>query len=117
MPHKRTVSTRDILHHWRSALWVRTCKTRRSLGACFGKTCGVSQRAIDRILQAATQSTYFHSSDRYSAYVLFSLGTKFALRPHRSGVAVFAGGMTEILADPIADCIRQHGGTITAGVP
>ena len=83
----------------------------------LAKTCRVSQRAIDRILQAATQSTYFHSPDRYSAYVLFSLGTKFALRPHRSGVAVFAGGMTEILADPIADCIRQHGGTITAGVP
>src|SRR3954471_6830051 len=83
----------------------------------LAKTCGVSQRAIDRILQAATQSTYFHSPDRYSAYVLFSLGTKFALRPHRSGVAVFVGGMTEVLADPIADCIRLHGGTITAGVP
>jgi 15-cis-phytoene desaturase len=84
---------------------------------CLAKACGVSQRAIDRILQAATQSTYFHSPERYSACVLFALGAKFALRLHRSGVAVFAGGMTEVLADPLAECIRRHGGTVTAGVP
>ena len=100
---------------------VRYGFARRSLDEVsvqtLAKTCGVSQRAIDRILQAATHSTYFHSPDRYSAYVLFSFGAKFALRLHRSGVAVFAGGMTDVLANPIADCIRRLGGTVSAGVP
>ena len=99
MPHERTVSTRRILRGWRSAVWAFTCEARQRVGTLFGKDMR-SQPQGDRSNSGSRQSTYFHSPDRYSAYVLFSFGVKFAARLHRSGVAVFAGGMTEVLSRP-----------------
>lgn len=78
----------------------------------YAKRYGVSDRAIARILIPLTEGLFFLPPERYSAYVLFGLLAQGALGAHRSGLAAFAGGMTAIVADPIAGRIRELGGTV-----
>jgi 15-cis-phytoene desaturase len=75
----------------------------------YARRHGVSRRAIKRILVPLTEGIFFLPPKEYSAYVLFGLLAQGMEAPHRSGIGAFAGGMTEILADPIAAAITRSG--------
>lgn len=78
----------------------------------YAKKFGVSDRAIERILIPITEGLFFLHPKRYSAYVLFGLLAQGGKHPLRTGLAAFTGGMTEVLAEPIAAAIRRLGGTV-----
>lgn len=78
----------------------------------FAKRWRVSDRTIERILVPLTEGLFFYPPERYSAYVLFALLAQGMKRVHRSGVAAFAGGMTDVMAEPIAQRIRALGGKV-----
>jgi 15-cis-phytoene desaturase len=84
----------------------------------FAKRYRVSDRAIQRVLVPLTEGVFFYPPERYSAFVLFTALAQGVRRFYRSGVAAFSGGMTEVLAEPIAERIRAHGGVVetNAGV-
>jgi 15-cis-phytoene desaturase len=75
----------------------------------YARRHGVSRRAIKRILVPLTEGIFFLPPEEYSAYVLFGLLAQGMEAPHRSGIGAFAGGMTEILADPIGEAITRSG--------
>jgi 15-cis-phytoene desaturase len=81
----------------------------------YAKKFGVSDRAIERILVPMTEGLFFLPPTRYSAYVLFSLLARGVKHPLRTGLGAFTGGMTKVLAEPIAQAIRQYGGTVETG--
>ena len=80
----------------------------------YAKKFGVSDRAIERILVPITEGFFFLHPKRYSAYVLFGLLAQGGKHPLRTGLGAFTGGMTKVLAEPIAEAVRQYGGTIEA---
>jgi len=77
----------------------------------------LSDATIARILVPLTEGIFFLPPERYSAYVLFGLAAQGALRPHKLGIAAFSGGMSGVLADPIADAIRARGCRVRPGMP
>ncbi|MBB2974359.1 FAD-dependent oxidoreductase [Mesorhizobium sp. RMAD-H1] len=97
-----------LLHYAASGSTVLDRHTVRD----FAKSKRVSDRTIERILVPLTEGLFFYPPERYSAYVLFALLAQGAKRALRSGVAAFSGGMTEVMADPIAERIRALGGTV-----
>lgn len=78
----------------------------------YAKKFGVSDRAIERILVPMTEGLFFLHPKRYSAHVLFGLLAQGGKHILKTGMAAFTGGMTEILAEPIAEAIRRHGGEV-----
>lgn len=71
----------------------------------------VSERAIRNILVPLTEGIFFLPPERYSALPFFGLLAQAAKR-FRLGVATFKGGMTDILANPIAQAIRKRGSRV-----
>jgi 15-cis-phytoene desaturase len=78
----------------------------------YARRHGVSRRAIRRILVPLTEGIFFLPPNEYSAFVLFGLLAQGMEAPHRSGIGAFAGGMTEVVADPIAGAITRSGGEV-----
>ena len=78
----------------------------------YARKFGVTDRAIERILVPMTEGLFFLHPKRYSAHVLFGLVAQGAKHPLRTGLAAFKGGMTEVLAEPIAEAIRREGGVV-----
>ncbi len=76
----------------------------------------VSERAIKNILVPFTEGVFFLPPERYSALPFFGLLAQAAKR-FRLGVAAFTGGMTDVLANPIAQSIRQRGGRVETSTP
>ncbi len=81
----------------------------------YARRFGVSERAIERLLVPMTEGLFFLHPRRYSAHVLFGLLAQGAKHPLRTGLAAFKGGMTDIMAEPIAQAIRRHGGRVETG--
>ena len=78
----------------------------------YARKFGVTDRAIERILAPMTEGLFFLHPKRYSAHVLFGLIAQGAKHPLRTGLAAFGGGMTEVMAEPIANAIRRAGGAV-----
>lgn len=55
---------------------------------------------------------FFLPPNEYSAYAFFATVAKAIRRPHRMRVGAFEGGMTEVMAGPIAAAIAKCGGTV-----
>lgn len=82
----------------------------------FARRHGVTERAIERLLVPLTAGIFFIPPERYSAYNLFGLVVPYLPRTLKMRVGGFKGGMTEVMADPIAHAIEKHGGTVRRGV-
>lgn len=76
----------------------------------------VSERAIENMLIPFTSGIFFLPPEQYSTLPFFGLLAQGAKR-FRSGVAAFAGGMTDVLANPIANAIRARGGVVDTETP
>jgi 15-cis-phytoene desaturase len=77
---------------------------------------GVSDRALDNILAAATAGLFFVPPHRFSAVNLFALAHAAAPNLHEQRLGAFLGGMTEVMCQPIADAAVGHGARIRTGV-
>lgn len=73
---------------------------------------GLSERVTERFLFSVTTGTFFISYKRYSAYDLFGLLGPYLHRVFKFRVGAFAGGMTEVMCDPIARAIETRGGVV-----
>ena len=72
----------------------------------------VTDRALQRLVIPASTGVFFLPPNEYSAYAFFATVAKAVRRPHRMRVGAFEGGMTEVMAAPIAASIAKRGGTV-----
>jgi 15-cis-phytoene desaturase len=73
---------------------------------------GVTQNAIHNVLVPLTSGLYFLPPERYSAYAFFSTLGPYLTRLCTFCVGAFLGGMTEVMAAPIAAAICRNGGEV-----
>lgn len=95
-----------------SAYFLQPSKLDKFSVSEYAKRFGVSDNAITRILEPLTAGIFFLPPSRYSAYVLFGLLAQGVKRFYRTRVGAFKGGMTDVLANPIAKRIDVLGGKI-----
>ncbi|HVF61516.1 MAG TPA: FAD-dependent oxidoreductase [Thermoanaerobaculia bacterium] len=73
---------------------------------------GVTESAIQNVLVPLTSGLYFLPPERYSAYAFFGTLGPYLARLFTVRVGAFLGGMTEVLAAPLAAAIVQRGGEV-----
>ena len=83
----------------------------------YARQHGVSENVINTVLFSLSAGLFFLSPERYSAYPFFALSWAGTKRAYASRVAVFRGGMTDVMASPLADAIRRRGGQVLLGMP
>jgi 15-cis-phytoene desaturase len=76
------------------------------------RAAGVTENAIHNILIPLTSGLYFLPPERYSSYALFGTFGPYLPRILTLRVGAFLGGMTEVMARPIADAILRNGGEV-----
>jgi 15-cis-phytoene desaturase len=79
------------------------------------KAAGVTERAIHNVLIPLTSGLYFLPPERYSAYAFFGTLGPYLARLPTLRVGAFRGGMTEVMAAPIAAAIVRQGGEVRTG--
>jgi 15-cis-phytoene desaturase len=72
----------------------------------------VGARAHDRALVALTEGIFFTPPSTYAAYNLFGLIGPYLLHFWRFRIGGFKGGMTDVMAEPLAEFIRRQGGEV-----
>jgi 15-cis-phytoene desaturase len=77
---------------------------------------GVTENAIHNVLVPLTAGLYFLPPERYSAYAFFSTLGPYLTRLCTLRVGAFLGGMTEVMAAPIAAAISRNGGEVRTQV-
>ncbi len=83
----------------------------------YARQHGVSENVINTVLFSLSAGLFFLSPERYSAYPFFALSWAGTKRSYASRVAVFRGGMTDVMALPLADAIRRRRGEVLVGTP
>ncbi len=73
---------------------------------------GCTSRVLQRIMQALCQGIFFLPMEQFSAYAFFQLMVHALRRANRLRIGSFAGGMTTVLAEPLARYVEAHGGEI-----
>jgi len=81
------------------------------------KAYGVTDNAIRNLLVPLTSGLYFLPPERYSSYVFFGTLGPYLPRIYNVRVGAFLGGMTEVMAGPLAAAIVRNGGTVITGTP
>jgi 15-cis-phytoene desaturase len=76
------------------------------------RAAGVTENAIHNVLIPLTSGLYFLPPDRYSAYAFFGTLGPYLPRIYTLRVGAFLGGMTEVMAAPLAAAIERQGGTV-----
>jgi 15-cis-phytoene desaturase len=71
---------------------------------------------IEHLLKPLTSGIFFIPVERYSAYAFFGLVAPYLPNLSKLGIGAFRGGMTEVMAAPIADAITRKGGIVRTGV-
>jgi 15-cis-phytoene desaturase len=78
----------------------------------FAKKFQVREEIIHNLLIPLTAGLFFLPPDRYSAYVFFQVFVIAFRKWYKLRFGAFKGGMTEVLANPIAKAIQAKGGTV-----
>jgi 15-cis-phytoene desaturase len=73
---------------------------------------GVTENAIHTVLVPLTAGLYFIPPERYSAFAFFSALGPYLPRLLTVRVGAFLGGMTDVMAAPIAGAITRQGGEV-----
>ncbi|HEX9944257.1 MAG TPA: FAD-dependent oxidoreductase [Thermoanaerobaculia bacterium] len=73
---------------------------------------GVTENAIHNVLIPLTSGLYFLPPERYSAYAFFGTLGPYLPRILTLRVGAFLGGMTDVMAAPIASAIVRNGGEV-----
>jgi 15-cis-phytoene desaturase len=78
----------------------------------YARRHGVPERLLATLITAFTAGLFFLPPDRYSAYAFFGHLGPFLSRLLKFRVGGFAGGMTDVMAQPLADAVAKRGGTV-----
>jgi 15-cis-phytoene desaturase len=89
----------------------------RSTVADKARQYGVSDNAIRHLLVPLTSGLYFLPPERYSAYAFFGLLGPYLPQLYTARIGAFRGGMTEVMAGPVAAAICRHGGIVRTATP
>ena len=73
---------------------------------------GVTENAIHNVLIPLTSGLYFLPPEKYSAYAFFATLGPYLDRLLTVRVGAFLGGMTEVMAAPLAAAIVRNGGEV-----
>jgi 15-cis-phytoene desaturase len=76
----------------------------------------LSEETVQRLLVPLTAGLFFIPPHRYSAYVFFGPFAHALRRFYRVRIGAFRGGMSDVLAGPIAERINKSGGTVSTNV-
>lgn len=87
----------------------------RTTVAQLAREHGVSEETTFRILRPLTEGLFFVPPEEYSAFNFLGLILPYWKSAVAARVGAFAGGMTEVLAQPLADHIRARGGEVITG--
>jgi 15-cis-phytoene desaturase len=85
--------------------------------AQYARQMGVSENVINTVIFSLSSGLFFLPVERYSAYPFFALSWDATKRSYASRIAVFRGGMTDVMAKPLADSIVNKGGTVLLQTP
>ena len=83
----------------------------------YARAHGVTRRAQEHVIVPLTAGLFFLPPERYSAYAFFMPPAVALRRILRVRVGAFRGGMTEVMAAPIASAIERLGGTVRTSAP
>jgi 15-cis-phytoene desaturase len=78
----------------------------------YARRHGASANLIDTVLYSLSGGLFFLLPERYSAGAFFSLAWESAKRFYASRLAIFRGGMTDVMAGPLANAIMLRGGEV-----
>lgn len=83
------------------------------------RSLGVTENAIESLLTPLTSGLYFLPPERYSSYAFFGVVGPYLAPDRLLGVRVgaFVGGMTDVMAAPIARAIVRRGGEVRTRAP
>ena len=78
----------------------------------YAKKCGVTENALNRVLEPLSTGIFFLPVGEYSAYAFFGLFAPAIPKFYKMRIGAFLGGMTELMCDPIVAQIRSRGGVV-----
>ncbi len=78
---------------------------------------GVTANALRTLLVPLTSGLYFLPPEQYSSYAFFGVLGPYLPRLLSVRVGAFLGGMTEVMAAPIARAIERNGGVVKTAAP
>jgi 15-cis-phytoene desaturase len=78
----------------------------------YARQHGVSENVIYTVIWSLSSGLFFLPPERYSAYPFFALSWEGAKRSYANRIAIFRGGMTDVMCEPIAAAIRKRGGEV-----
>lgn len=78
----------------------------------YAKEKGLSNKTIFRVLVPLTEGLFFIPPEKYSSYNFFQLFKPYLGKIYKSRAGAFAGGMTEVMCNPIAQKIKKEGGEV-----
>ena len=82
----------------------------------YAKKWQVGEEVLFHFLTPLSAGIFFLPPEKFSAFAFFSLLEPVFSRFMRNRVGAFVGGMTDVLADPVAQAIRRKGGRILTGL-
>jgi 15-cis-phytoene desaturase len=83
----------------------------------YAKAHGASDNLINTVIWSLSGGLFFIPPERYSAYAFFTLMWASFKRSYASRLAIFKGGMTDVMCKPIMDAIIQRGGELRLNTP
>lgn len=78
----------------------------------YARELDVHPEVISKLLEPLVSGIYFVPASRMSAQVFMALIAPYVDNAAAMRVGAFAGGMTEVMAEPLAEAIRQRGGGV-----
>lgn len=78
---------------------------------------GVGPNVIDTVVFSLSSGLFFLPPERYSAYPFFALSWEGTKRSYASRIAIFRGGMTDVMMAPLAAAIEKRGGEVVLKTP
>lgn len=83
----------------------------------FAKQQDLEEKTIERVLVPFTEGLFFIPIKKYSAYNFFALFAPYLNKAQKMRVGAFMGGMSEVMAEPIAKYIKKKGGRVKTSSP
>jgi 15-cis-phytoene desaturase len=82
----------------------------------FARKYGVQDEVIQRVLSTSTQAIWFMPATEFSTYALFAPVLEAVKRGAVGRIGAFNGGMTQVMAQPIAQAVERLGGRVECGI-
>ena len=83
----------------------------------YARDHGASANLVDTVFFSLSGGLFFLPPERYSALPFFALTWESVKRSYASRLAIFRGGMTDVMAAPLARSIERRGGRVLVETP